>query len=139
MNFLPSIEVLSFLDWMNKKGIVELKDAIDVGAQMELIPTIIGIIVAAVSGVACIKLLQWILKKDMWKYFGFYCLALGVVVLIYSYCIWVFREFLRQGSFHTGKTYKICTVSRKKLFELFFKQFNITSCRYICYFSIYIV
>lgn len=27
MNFLPSIEVLSFLDWMNKKGIVELKDA----------------------------------------------------------------------------------------------------------------
>ena len=54
-------------------NIVELKDALDVGAQLELLPTIIGIIVAAVSGVACIKLLQWILKKDMWKYFGFYC------------------------------------------------------------------
>lgn len=65
-------------------NIVELKDAIDVGAQLELIPTIIGVIVAAVSGVACIKLLQWILKKDMWKYFGFYCLALGVIVLICS-------------------------------------------------------
>lgn len=65
-------------------NIVELKDAIDVGAQLDLLPTIIGIIVAAVSGVACIKLLQWILKKDMWKYFGFYCLVLGVVVLICS-------------------------------------------------------
>lgn len=66
-------------------NIVELKDAIDVGAQLDLLPTIIGIIVAAVSGVACIKLLQWILKKDMWKYFGFYCLLLGVAVLICSF------------------------------------------------------
>ena len=65
-------------------NIVELKDAIDVGAQLEILPTLIGIIVATVSGVACIKLLQWILKKDMWKYFGFYCLTLGVVVLICS-------------------------------------------------------
>ena len=65
-------------------NIVELKDAIDVGAQLDIIPTIVGIIVAAASGVACIKLLQWILKKDMWKYFGFYCLTLCVVVLIYS-------------------------------------------------------
>ena len=65
-------------------NIVELKDALVVGAQLELLPTIIGIIVAAVSGVACIKLLQWILKKDMWKYFGFYCLVLGVIVLISS-------------------------------------------------------
>ncbi len=66
-------------------NVVELKDAIDVGAQLEVLPTIIGIIVAAVSGVACIKLLQWILKKDMWKYFGFYCLLLGAVVLICSF------------------------------------------------------
>ncbi len=66
-------------------NIVELKDAVDAGAQLELLPTIIGILVAAVSGVACIKLLQWILKKDMWKYFGFYCLLLGAVVLICSF------------------------------------------------------
>lgn len=65
-------------------NLVELKDAIDVGAHLEILPTIIGIIVATVSGVACIKLLQWILKKDMWKYFGFYCLLLGVVVIICS-------------------------------------------------------
>ncbi len=63
---------------------VELKDAVDTGAQLELLPTIIGVIVAAVVGVACIKLLQWILKKDMWKYFGFYCLVIGVFTIICS-------------------------------------------------------
>ena len=65
-------------------NVVELKDAVDAGAQLELLPTIIGVIVAAVVGVACIKLLQWILKKDMWKYFGFYCLVIGVVTIICS-------------------------------------------------------
>lgn len=63
---------------------VELKDAVEAGAQLELLPTIIGVIVAAAVGVACIKLLQWILKKDMWKYFGFYCLVIGVFTIICS-------------------------------------------------------
>ena len=63
---------------------VELKDAIDANAQLDLLPTVIGVIVAAVVGVACIKLLQWILKKDMWKYFGFYCFFIGVATIICS-------------------------------------------------------
>ena len=65
-------------------NIVELKDTIEINAEFELLPTIIGVIVAAVVGVGCIKLLQWILKKDMWKYFGFYCLAIGVISIICS-------------------------------------------------------
>lgn len=65
-------------------NIVEFKDAIEVGAQLEVLPTIVGIIVAAVVGVACIKLLQWILKKDMWKYFGFYCFVIGIFTIISS-------------------------------------------------------
>lgn len=65
-------------------NIVEFKDAIEAGAQLEVLPTVIGIIVSAVVGVACIKLLQWILKKDMWKYFGYYCLVIGVFAIICS-------------------------------------------------------
>ncbi len=65
-------------------NVVELKDAVEMGAQLELLPTIVGVIVAAVVGVACIKLLQWILKKDMWRYFGFYCLVLGFITIICS-------------------------------------------------------
>ena len=65
-------------------NIVEFKDAIDVGAEIEILPTLIGVVVAAVVGVLCIKLLQWILKKDAWKYFGYYCLALGVITIVCS-------------------------------------------------------
>ncbi len=65
-------------------NIVEFKDAVEAGSQLEILPTIIGILVAAVVGVACIKLLQWILKKDMWKYFGYYCLVIGVFTIICS-------------------------------------------------------
>ena len=65
-------------------NIVEFKDAVEAGAQLEILPTIIGIFVSAVVGVACIKLLQWILKKDMWKYFGFYCLVIGIFTIICS-------------------------------------------------------
>lgn len=65
-------------------NVVELKDAVEIGAEFEFLPTIVGIIVAAVVGVACIKLLQWILKKDMWKYFGFYCLVIGIFTIICS-------------------------------------------------------
>ena len=65
-------------------NIVEFKDAIEVGAEIEILPTIIGVIVAAVVGVLCIKLLQWILKKDAWKYFGYYCLIIGVITVFCS-------------------------------------------------------
>lgn len=65
-------------------SVVEFKDALEAGSQVEALPTVIGIAVAAVSGIACIKLLQWILKKDMWKYFGYYCLILGVATIICS-------------------------------------------------------
>jgi undecaprenyl-diphosphatase len=37
-------------------NIVELKDAVESGAELEFLPTIIGVLVAAVVGVACIKL-----------------------------------------------------------------------------------
>lgn len=65
-------------------NIVELKDAIEMNAEFEVLPTIVGVIVAAFVGVGCIKLLQWILKKDMWKYFGFYCLTIGFISIICS-------------------------------------------------------
>ena len=65
-------------------NIVEFKDAVQADAEIEILPTIIGVAVAAAAGVACIKLLQWILKKDMWKYFGIYCLIIGTITIILS-------------------------------------------------------
>ena len=65
-------------------NIVEFKDAVQADAEIEILPTIIGVAVAAAAGVACIRLLQWILKKDMWKYFGIYCLIIGTITIILS-------------------------------------------------------
>ena len=63
-------------------NIVEFKDAIEMNAEFDVLPTIIGVIIATVVGVGCIKLLQWILKKDMWKYFGIYCISIGIITII---------------------------------------------------------
>lgn len=65
-------------------NIVEFKDAVELGSELEILPTIIGVAVAAVVGVLCIKLLQWILKKDAWKYFGYYCFAIGIITIFCS-------------------------------------------------------
>ncbi len=65
-------------------NIVEFKDAVESGSELEILPTIIGVLVAAVVGVLCIKLLQWILKKNAWKYFGYYCLVIGAFTIFCS-------------------------------------------------------
>lgn len=49
--------------------------ALDIG------PVIVGIIVAAVVGVAAIKLLEWLVNKDKFQFFGYYCLILAAAVI----------------------------------------------------------
>ncbi|NMP36906.1 MAG: undecaprenyl-diphosphate phosphatase [Clostridiales bacterium] len=63
-------------------NVMELKDAVEAGETFDFFPVFIGIVVAAVVGVLCIKLLRILLKKDMFKYFGYYCLALGGITVI---------------------------------------------------------
>ena len=47
-------------------------------------PLVVGVIASAVTGVFAIKILQIMIKKDLFKYFGYYCLALGFIVTIVS-------------------------------------------------------
>ncbi len=51
-------------------------------AQFEFAPTLIGVIVAAVVGVLAIAGLKWIVSNDKLHYFGYYCLAVGALVVI---------------------------------------------------------
>ena len=63
-------------------GLVEFKDAME---GTEIIPVsslLVGVIASAVVGVFAIKLLQILIKKNLFKYFGYYCLALGFIVTI---------------------------------------------------------
>lgn len=63
-------------------NLVEIKDAVALGSKVEILPAVIGIAVAAVVGVCAIKLLQWLIKRDLFQYFGYYCLALGGVTTV---------------------------------------------------------
>lgn len=62
--------------------LMEFKDVLDGGTmQMDIFPILIGIITAAVAGVASIKLLELLVKTDKFKFFGYYCFVLGVAVI----------------------------------------------------------
>lgn len=65
-------------------GLVEFKDAMETEVVIPVLPLIVGVVTSAVVGVFAIKLLQILMKKDLFKYFGYYCLALGFITTIIS-------------------------------------------------------
>lgn len=65
-------------------GLVEFKDAMETDVIVPVFPLIVGVIASSVVGVFAIKLLQILMKKDLFRYFGFYCIALGFVTTIIS-------------------------------------------------------
>lgn len=65
-------------------GLVEFKDAMETEAIIPVFPLLIGVITSAIVGIFAIKILQVLMKKDLFKYFGFYCLTLGFITTIIS-------------------------------------------------------
>ena len=65
-------------------GLVEFKDAMEADVIVPVFPLIVGVIASALVGIFAIKLLQILVKKDLFKYFGYYCFILGVVTTIIS-------------------------------------------------------
>ena len=65
-------------------GLVEFKDAMETDIIVPVFPLLVGVIASAVVGIFAIKLLQIFMKKNLFRYFGFYCLALGFVTTIVS-------------------------------------------------------
>lgn len=63
-------------------GLVEIKDAMEVVEYIPVPSLLVGVITSAVVGVLGIKLLDILVKKNLFKYFGYYTLALGLIVSI---------------------------------------------------------
>ncbi len=64
-------------------SLMEFKDLFEGGdVAMQPLPIVIGIIVAAIVGVLSIKLLEMLVKTDKFKFFGYYCLVIGVIVVV---------------------------------------------------------
>ena len=64
-------------------NILTLKDAIDAGIDFSSVPVyLVGVVVAAVSGYASIRLLRYIADKGRFGAFAYYCWAAGVLTLV---------------------------------------------------------
>ncbi len=61
---------------------LELKDTLTSGESQEWLYILVGVVVAAVVGFFAIKLLSKVVRSGKFKYFGWYCLAIGVITLV---------------------------------------------------------
>ena len=64
-------------------NILSLKDALEAGIVWGEVPAyLIGVLVAAVTGYACIRLLKYIANKGRFGAFAYYCWIVGALTLI---------------------------------------------------------
>lgn len=63
-------------------GLIEFIDAIQVPTFIPVLPLIIGVVTSAVVGLFAINLIKILIKKNKFRYFGYYCALLGVITTI---------------------------------------------------------
>jgi undecaprenyl-diphosphatase len=64
-------------------NILSIVDALEAGVNWEELPMyLVGVVVAAVSGYLCIRLLKMIASKGKFGFFAYYCWAVGVLTLV---------------------------------------------------------
>ena len=63
-------------------NILSIKDAIDTVIWAEVPVYLVGVLVSAVVGYACIRLLKMIADKGKFGFFAYYCWAVGVLTIL---------------------------------------------------------
>lgn len=76
-SFLLSIPVIA------GATLLETKDLIKHGTDIGIAPLLAGTIVAAISGYFAIKVLLKIVEKGKFSWFAFYCLAVGILGIVF--------------------------------------------------------
>lgn len=67
-------------------NILSLKDAVEAGIIWADVPVyLVGVVVSAVVGYACIRLLKMIADRGKFGAFAYYCWAVGVLTLIFTF------------------------------------------------------
>lgn len=64
--------------------LTEVKSAVEAKAAIEWGNCFVGFVVAALVGLAAIKMVSWLVKSDKFKVFAYYAGALGVLVITVS-------------------------------------------------------
>ena len=63
-------------------NIFEVKDAVEAGLQMDLLPALIGMAVACVVGIASIMMVRKLARSGNFKLFTWYTAILGTVTVV---------------------------------------------------------
>ncbi|MET0016401.1 undecaprenyl-diphosphate phosphatase [Oscillibacter sp.] len=67
-------------------NILTLKDAVETGIEWGEVPVYLaGVLVAALVGYACIRLLKMIADKGKFGWFAYYCWAVGLLTLVLTF------------------------------------------------------
>ncbi len=65
-------------------NILEISDAMAEPLALSPMVMVVGIVSSLIFGLLAIKMVQWLIHTDKYKYFGYYTLALGVFCIIVS-------------------------------------------------------
>ena len=66
-------------------NILHIADVVETGIDLSLIPVyLVGVVVAAVSGYLCIRLLRMIAEKGKFGVFSYYCWGMGALTILLS-------------------------------------------------------
>ncbi len=90
-SFILSIPAVAGATLLEFKDLIEATDfgiafaSENIGSTLlGMIPAIIGMVVAAIVGIAAIKTFIWLINKNRYIYFAYYCAAMGIFVIIAS-------------------------------------------------------
>ena len=62
-------------------SLLEIKEVVETGAEIEILPLVIGFAVSAVVGLLAIKLVKIVINHDKFKIFGIYAIILGILCI----------------------------------------------------------
>lgn len=62
-------------------SLLEIKEVVETGAEIDIVPLAVGFAVAAVVGFLSIKLVKLVIKNDKFKIFGIYTIILGILCI----------------------------------------------------------
>ena len=78
--------------------LLEVKDSVSRQVEIEVLPMVVGFVIAAIVGLLAIRLVQWLLKTDKFKMFAYYTAALGAVVILISVVELIMGEAIVFGA-----------------------------------------
>ena len=77
-------------------NVLELGDALGEPFPLSMSVVLVGVLAAVVFGLLAIKMVQWLIHTDRYKYFGYYTLILGAAAIIIGLVEWKSGHWIQR-------------------------------------------